>query len=458
MDRTAPCQCLALLSRHRWPLADAFCFLAGWRAPGARSPCWLGRVPAGLGARARSAGWGRCPRWPRGPARCALAARLLRPRWGQVPSAALGCRRAAGLVPACAPCWLPALARRAAGGAPACLALDALPRGPARGCGAASLPPCWSLLCGWAGGSACWLWGATLARWGIARAGPGRPLARGQPSALGLGCRAAGARPPLGHEYGGRVFDNTGDGEPSRGSNSEDGSAQNIREDTQGIEGFAITDIRSSIKTTDRLRRLLLPFGMTLTAEEFMYMYHLKKDPKRGRFRSSGWKLNSAHHDYGRDEEEIERDEEEWGREKGNDGSKFVLFLPPTFCLPDPRGFFFLYLVFSEVILFRQVFHKDTSPAINEMETISSDVQASLLATLGVKLEDKARRLDADCKLKEDTIQKLQDGLSKSETRIKELESDIIESEETNKKKIKDLEETMVQLEEKSAKPFVRIA
>ncbi|KAF3432368.1 hypothetical protein FNV43_RR27108 [Rhamnella rubrinervis] len=61
------------------------------------------------------------------------------------------------------------------------------------------------------------------------------------------------------------------------------------------------------------------------------------------------------------------------------------------------------------------------------------------------ELEEKARRLDADSKLKEDTIQKLQDGLSKSETRIKELESDVIESEETNKKKIKDLEETMIE-------------
>ncbi|KAF3445158.1 hypothetical protein FNV43_RR14851 [Rhamnella rubrinervis] len=141
-----------------------------------------------------------------------------------------------------------------------------------------------------------------------------------------------------------------------------------------------------------------------------------------------------------------------------------------------------------ELSYFAKCSTKILSPAaINEMETISSDVQASLLATLGVKmgylalrqqatmaqlrsevidlrrgvmdqrvtiseLEEKARRLDADSKLKEDTIQKLQDGLSRSETRIKELESDVIESEETNKKKIKDLEETMVQLEEKSAK------
>ncbi|KAF3445157.1 hypothetical protein FNV43_RR14850 [Rhamnella rubrinervis] len=67
------------------------------------------------------------------------------------------------------------------------------------------------------------------------------------------------------YEYGdddAEYSDNTSDGEPSQDVNSEDGSAQNIREDTQGIEGFAITDIRSSIKTTDRLRRLLLPFGI----------------------------------------------------------------------------------------------------------------------------------------------------------------------------------------------------
>ncbi|KAF3457966.1 hypothetical protein FNV43_RR02628 [Rhamnella rubrinervis] len=33
---------------------------------------------------------------------------------------------------------------------------------------------------------------------------------------------------------------------------------------------------------------------MTLTADEFMYMYHLKKDPKKGRFRSSGWYYASS--------------------------------------------------------------------------------------------------------------------------------------------------------------------
>ncbi|KAF3446956.1 hypothetical protein FNV43_RR12136 [Rhamnella rubrinervis] len=67
-----------------------------------------------------------------------------------------------------------------------------------------------------------------------------------------------------GHEYGDdnvEYSDNTSDGEPSQDANSEDGSAQNIREDTQGIEGFAIpTSV--SIKTTDRLRRLLFPFGI----------------------------------------------------------------------------------------------------------------------------------------------------------------------------------------------------
>ncbi|KAF3433795.1 hypothetical protein FNV43_RR24898 [Rhamnella rubrinervis] len=112
-----------------------------------------------------------------------------------------------------------------------------------------------------------------------------------------------------------------------------------------------------------------------------------------------------------------------------------------------------------ELSYFAKCSTKILSPAaINEMEAISSDVQASLLTTLGVKrvtiseLEERARCSDVDSKLKEDTIQKLQDNLSKSESRIKELESDVIESEETNKKKIKDLENTMIQLEEKNAK------
>ncbi|KAF3438733.1 hypothetical protein FNV43_RR21497 [Rhamnella rubrinervis] len=66
------------------------------------------------------------------------------------------------------------------------------------------------------------------------------------------------------YEYGddnAEYSDNTSDGEPHRCLIVRM-VPQNIREDTQGIEGFAITDIRSSIKTTDRLRRLLLPFGI----------------------------------------------------------------------------------------------------------------------------------------------------------------------------------------------------
>ncbi|KAF3457350.1 hypothetical protein FNV43_RR02007 [Rhamnella rubrinervis] len=96
--------------------------------------------------------------------------------------------------------------------------------------------------------------------------------------------------------------------------------------------------------------------------------------------------------------------------------------------------------------------------AINKMEIISSDEQA-LLTTLGVKkymalrqqatmaqlrsevidlrrgvmdqrvtiseLKEKGRRTDVENRLKEDTLQKLQDSLSKSNARIKELEAKI---------------------------------
>ena len=44
--------------------------------------------------------------------------------------------------------------------------------------------------------------------------------------------------------------------------NSEDDSTKNTRDDPQGIESFPIIDIKSSIKTTKRLRRVLLPFSM----------------------------------------------------------------------------------------------------------------------------------------------------------------------------------------------------
>ncbi|KAF3437500.1 hypothetical protein FNV43_RR20253 [Rhamnella rubrinervis] len=116
-----------------------------------------------------------------------------------------------------------------------------------------------------------------------------------------------------------------------------------------------------------------------------------------------------------------------------------------------------------------------SSAAINEMETISFDVQASLLTILGTtvswlglrghglemrvmdrrvtigELEERTKALDLDNKLKDDTIKK-SETYPNRETGIKELENDVIESEETNKKKIKDLDDTMIQLEEKSAK------
>ncbi|KAF3448148.1 hypothetical protein FNV43_RR08859 [Rhamnella rubrinervis] len=67
------------------------------------------------------------------------------------------------------------------------------------------------------------------------------------------------------YEYGGSDVEYSDDtDEPSQDVNSEDDSIQNIRDDPQGVERFAITDIRSFVKTTKRLRRLLLPFGMDL--------------------------------------------------------------------------------------------------------------------------------------------------------------------------------------------------
>ncbi|KAF3455553.1 hypothetical protein FNV43_RR00184 [Rhamnella rubrinervis] len=328
---------------------------------------------------------------------------------------------------------------------------------------------------------------------------------------------------------------------------------------------------------------------MTLTAEEFIYMYHLKKDPKRGRFRSSGWYYASSKkgknviagdHNSNKAEgwktadrsyknllekvsvyfsrgalfgegnstrptmtmEGMKKKLNEMrkngvGEKRGNDGSEGSqskkskssgLSLPPLtpsslpsgsltptgsyststpyilgssrvstsgsgYSVRPPSGSSFgsptqlqgsgssilpsqlPYIDASaqtlegsssisvsvppELSYFAKCSTKIFSPAaINEMETISSDVQDSLLTTLGVKrvtiseLEERTRRSDADSKLEDDIIQKLKDSLSKSETRIKELESDAMESEEMNKKNIKDLEETMVQLEKNSAK------
>ena len=68
------------------------------------------------------------------------------------------------------------------------------------------------------------------------------------------------------------------------------------------------------------------------------------------------------------------------------------------------------------------------------------------------ELEEKTRRMDIKGKLKEDTIKKLQDSISRSKARIKKLEADAIESEEVNKKKVKELGDTVTQLEERSAK------
>ncbi|KAF3433379.1 hypothetical protein FNV43_RR24481 [Rhamnella rubrinervis] len=68
------------------------------------------------------------------------------------------------------------------------------------------------------------------------------------------------------------------------------------------------------------------------------------------------------------------------------------------------------------------------------------------------EFEKKVKLMDNEVKLKEGTIHKLQDSLSKSKVKIKELESDVRELEEMNKKMIKDLEDTMMQLEKKSVR------
>ncbi|KAF3457964.1 hypothetical protein FNV43_RR02626 [Rhamnella rubrinervis] len=75
------------------------------------------------------------------------------------------------------------------------------------------------------------------------------------------------------------------------------------------------------------------------------------------------------------------------------------------------------------------------SGALKEIETLPMDMYASSLAALGAKatlseFEKKAMLMDNEVKLNEETIQKLQDSLSKSKARIKELESDVIESKE----------------------------
>ncbi|KAF3454106.1 hypothetical protein FNV43_RR04553 [Rhamnella rubrinervis] len=59
--------------------------------------------------------------------------------------------------------------------------------------------------------------------------------------------------------------DDTSDGESTQDVNSEDGSTQNIRCDLQGIEGFAISNTKSFVKTIEQLRRFLLPLGMNFS-------------------------------------------------------------------------------------------------------------------------------------------------------------------------------------------------
>ncbi|KAF3441580.1 hypothetical protein FNV43_RR15494 [Rhamnella rubrinervis] len=296
------------------------------------------------------------------------------------------------------------------------------------------------------------------------------------------------------YEYGGSdaEYSSDSDGESTQDVNSKDGSTQNVRGDPQGIDGFAIIDIRSSIKTAERLKRFLHPFSM---------------DPSNLRFKEVSSGLYSRI-EFAKNQPTTNRSYKNLLRKVDTYLSREALFgegpsgtstthisgssshvsdsslaqLPSIDTSAQTlKGSSSSISVFvsPELSYFAKCSTKILSPeTINEMEAISSDMQASLLTTLGAKaamaqlrsevidlrrevmeqrvtiseFEERARRSDADSKLKEDTIQNLQNSLSKSESRIKELESDIIESEETNKKKIKDLEDTMIQLEEKSAK------
>ncbi|KAF3443037.1 hypothetical protein FNV43_RR16958 [Rhamnella rubrinervis] len=123
----------------------------------------------------------------------------------------------------------------------------------------------------------------------------------------------------------------------------------------------------------------------------------------------------------------------------------FLDRLPTPYILTvqTPKGFFSS--IFVSVPLKLSYFIRCSTKilsfaVINEMEAIPLDMQASLLTTLEAKM-----RL---------IISKLQDSLSWSEARIKELEANAIQSEEVNKKKVMELDETVAHLEEKSAKPI----
>ncbi|KAF3451204.1 hypothetical protein FNV43_RR07297 [Rhamnella rubrinervis] len=67
------------------------------------------------------------------------------------------------------------------------------------------------------------------------------------------------------YEYGGNEVEysgDTNDGGSIQDASGEDDSSQIIRGNPQDVEGFAITEVKSSFKTAEHLRKLLLPFDM----------------------------------------------------------------------------------------------------------------------------------------------------------------------------------------------------
>ncbi|KAF3455436.1 hypothetical protein FNV43_RR00063 [Rhamnella rubrinervis] len=83
----------------------------------------------------------------------------------------------------------------------------------------------------------------------------------------------------------------------------------------------------------------------------------------------------------------------------------------------------------------QQAYMTQTHFEINDLRQRTTDQKATLS-----EFEKKAMLMDNEVKLNEETIQKLQDSLSKSKARMKELESDVIESKEKSTRALQGLE------------------